>query len=130
MQLLWMCSLPSLHSFPVVDLRDPQSHVVVSRLEELNVLDLKFLYGTPGAPLHGPTLAVLYQDSKLGRHIKTYEVRLATSSLIHLYFWFFDPFLFGPQHRCGFLPSLRLEILEMGMVTGLVLSFPANPPDF
>jgi DNA damage-binding protein 1 len=41
------------------------------RLEELQVFDVKFLAGTPK-----PTIAVLYQDTKEGRHIKTYEVCL------------------------------------------------------
>ncbi|KAG9145181.1 hypothetical protein Leryth_008967 [Lithospermum erythrorhizon] len=41
------------------------------RLEELQVLDIKFLYGCPK-----PTIAVLYQDNKDVRHIKTYEVAL------------------------------------------------------
>jgi DNA damage-binding protein 1 len=41
------------------------------RIDELNVLDMKFLEGTLK-----PTLVVLYQDSKDARHIKTYEVNL------------------------------------------------------
>lgn len=41
------------------------------RLEELQVLDIKFLYGCPK-----PTIAVLYQDNKDARHVKTYEVAL------------------------------------------------------
>lgn len=41
------------------------------RLDELNVLDMKFLEGTSK-----PTLVVLYQDSKEARHVKTYEVNL------------------------------------------------------
>lgn len=41
------------------------------RLEELQVLDIKFLYGTPR-----PVIAVLYQDNKEARHVKTYEVNL------------------------------------------------------
>ncbi|CAH2078400.1 unnamed protein product [Thlaspi arvense] len=39
------------------------------RLEELQVLDIKFLYGCAK-----PTIAVLYQDNKDARHLKTYEV--------------------------------------------------------
>ncbi|KAL0699191.1 hypothetical protein Bca4012_055313 [Brassica carinata] len=39
------------------------------RLEELQVLDIKFLYGCAK-----PTIAVLYQDNKDARHVKTYEV--------------------------------------------------------
>ncbi|VVB12240.1 unnamed protein product [Arabis nemorensis] len=41
------------------------------RLEELQVLDIKFLYGCTR-----PTIAVLYQDIKDARHVKTYEVSL------------------------------------------------------
>ncbi|XP_073392348.1 DNA damage-binding protein 1 isoform X2 [Physcomitrium patens] len=41
------------------------------RLEELQVLDIKFLYGCAN-----PTIAVLYQDNKDARHVKTYEVNL------------------------------------------------------
>ena len=41
------------------------------RIDELNVLDMKFLEATLK-----PTLVVLYQDSKEARHIKTYEVNL------------------------------------------------------
>ncbi|XP_024396613.1 DNA damage-binding protein 1a [Physcomitrium patens] len=41
------------------------------RLEELQVLDIKFLYGCAK-----PTIAVLYQDNKDARHVKTYEVQL------------------------------------------------------
>ncbi|KAJ0080763.1 hypothetical protein Patl1_11217 [Pistacia atlantica] len=41
------------------------------RLEELQVLDIKFLYGCSR-----PTIVVLYQDNKDARHVKTYEVAL------------------------------------------------------
>ncbi len=41
------------------------------RLDELKVLDLAFLHGCKA-----PTLAVLYEDTKEQRHIKTYEVSL------------------------------------------------------
>ena len=41
------------------------------RLEEAQVLDVKFLCATAK-----PTIAVLYQDTKEARHIKTYEVSL------------------------------------------------------
>lgn len=40
------------------------------RLEELQVLDVKFLCATAK-----PTIAVLYQDTKEARHVKTYEAR-------------------------------------------------------
>ena len=39
------------------------------RLEELKVLDIAFLHGMPK-----PTLALLFEDNKEGRHLKTYEV--------------------------------------------------------
>ncbi len=41
------------------------------RIDELNVLDMKFLEATLK-----PTLVVLYQDSKEARHVKTYEVNI------------------------------------------------------
>lgn len=46
------------------------------RLEELKVIDLKFLYN-----FQKPTLALLYQDSKGARHLKTYEVALGQRKL-------------------------------------------------
>ncbi|KAL5977135.1 DNA damage-binding protein 1a [Asimina triloba] len=47
------------------------------RLEELQVLDIKFLYG------YGkPTIAVLFQDNKDARHVKTYEVALKDKDFI------------------------------------------------
>ncbi|XP_020599967.1 DNA damage-binding protein 1 [Phalaenopsis equestris] len=47
------------------------------RLEELQVLDIKFLYGCSK-----PTIAVLYQDNKDARHLKTYEVALKDKDFI------------------------------------------------
>ncbi|XAR59373.1 hypothetical protein NMG60_11015195 [Bertholletia excelsa] len=41
------------------------------RLEELRVLDIKFLHGC-----QHPTIVVLYQDNMDSRHVKTYEVDL------------------------------------------------------
>lgn len=41
------------------------------RLEEWNIIDMKFLYGTTI-----PTLVVLYQDQRQMRHVKTFEVSL------------------------------------------------------
>ncbi|KAD7117821.1 hypothetical protein E3N88_05089 [Mikania micrantha] len=46
-------------------------------LEELQVLDIKFLYGCPK-----PTIAVLYQDNKDARHVKTYEVSLKDKDFV------------------------------------------------
>ena len=46
------------------------------RLEELRVLDMVFLHGLPK-----PSLAMLYEDSKEGRHLKTYEVLLREKDL-------------------------------------------------
>ncbi len=43
-----------------------------TRLEELQVLDLQFLHGCS----ERPAVAVLYQDAKEARHVKTYEVGL------------------------------------------------------
>ncbi|CAJ2677173.1 DNA damage-binding protein 1 [Trifolium pratense] len=47
------------------------------RLEELQVLDIKFLYGCPK-----PTIVVLYQDNKDARHVKTYEVALKEKDFV------------------------------------------------
>ncbi|OAY75001.1 DNA damage-binding protein 1a [Ananas comosus] len=47
------------------------------RLEELQVLDVKFLYGCSR-----PTIAVLYQDNKDARHVKTYEVALKDKDFV------------------------------------------------
>ncbi|KAJ8627269.1 hypothetical protein MRB53_020576 [Persea americana] len=47
------------------------------RLEELQVLDIKFLYGCSK-----PTIVVLYQDNKDARHIKTYEVSLKDKDFV------------------------------------------------
>lgn len=41
------------------------------RLEELSVVALAFLEGCAR-----PTLALLHEDTKLARHVKTYEVSL------------------------------------------------------
>lgn len=41
------------------------------RLEELEVLDIKFLAGFPK-----PTIAVLHQDQRYSRHIKTYAINV------------------------------------------------------
>lgn len=46
------------------------------RIEELLVIDIKFLYGT-----QEPTIVVLYQDTKYTRHIKTYQISLATTDV-------------------------------------------------
>ncbi|GJZ00643.1 DNA damage-binding protein 1 [Tanacetum coccineum] len=47
------------------------------RLEELQVLDIKFLYSCPK-----PTIVVLYQDNKDARHVKTYEVSLKDKDFV------------------------------------------------
>ncbi|CAN1823275.1 DNA damage-binding protein 1 [Linum perenne] len=47
------------------------------RLEELQVLDIKFLYGCAK-----PTIVVLYQDNKDARHVKTYEVVLKDKDFV------------------------------------------------
>ncbi|KAF2317850.1 hypothetical protein GH714_041167 [Hevea brasiliensis] len=49
------------------------------RLEELQVLDIKFLYGCSK-----PTIVVLYQDNKDARHVKTYEVALKDKDLLRV----------------------------------------------
>ncbi|KAJ8467238.1 hypothetical protein OPV22_029790 [Ensete ventricosum] len=47
------------------------------RLEELQVLDIKFLYGCLK-----PTIVVLYQDNKDARHAKTYEIALKDKDFV------------------------------------------------
>ncbi|KAL3498131.1 hypothetical protein ACH5RR_040863 [Cinchona calisaya] len=47
------------------------------RLKELQVLDIKFLYGGTK-----PTIVVLYQDDKDARHLKTYEVNLKDEDFV------------------------------------------------
>ncbi|CAM8886889.1 unnamed protein product [Rhodiola kirilowii] len=47
------------------------------RLEELQVLDVKFLFGCLK-----PTIVVLYQDNKDARHVKTYEVILKDKDFV------------------------------------------------
>lgn len=47
------------------------------RLEELVVLDIKFLYRC-----ENPTVAVLYQDNKDARHVKTYEIELEDKKFV------------------------------------------------
>ncbi|KAG6790201.1 hypothetical protein POTOM_006349 [Populus tomentosa] len=49
----------------------------ITRLEELQVLDIKFLHGCSK-----PTIVVLYQDNKDARHVKTYEVALKDKDFI------------------------------------------------
>jgi len=46
------------------------------RIEELLVIDIKFLYGA-----QEPTIVVLYQDTKSTRHIKTYQISLANADV-------------------------------------------------
>ncbi|CAD7703040.1 unnamed protein product, partial [Ostreobium quekettii] len=46
------------------------------RLEELHVLDLCFMEGYPR-----PTIAVMYEDTKNARHIRTYEINIKEKDL-------------------------------------------------
>ena len=48
------------------------------RLEELNVIDLRFLHGCAK-----PTLALLHQDPKHARHLRTYVVDLKAKARAH-----------------------------------------------
>ena len=41
------------------------------RVDELQVLDMQFLFGCPR-----PTVALLFQDNKNARHLRTYEISL------------------------------------------------------
>ena len=47
------------------------------RLDELQVVDVAFLHGCAR-----PTIAVLHQDTKEARHVKTYEIDLKTKDLV------------------------------------------------
>jgi hypothetical protein len=58
---------PHLQIIPIVDGALQEAFNV--RLDELKVLDLAFLHGCDV-----PTLAVLFEDTKEQRHIKTYRV--------------------------------------------------------
>ena len=51
---------------------------MAGRLEELVVVDMKFLYGSDDMP----ALAILYQDSKNLRHVKTYKVHMKEKELV------------------------------------------------
>lgn len=55
------------------------------RLEELEVLDIKFIAG-----FSKPTIAVLYQDQRYARHIKTYAVNVRDKE-----------FIAGPWAQCN-----------------------------
>lgn len=48
------------------------------RLEELVVVDMKFVHHSDD----WPQVAILYQDSKGQRHLKTYKVQLKEKELI------------------------------------------------
>lgn len=63
-QLVMVC----LQIIPIDD-RGKLQEAFDVRIDELEVLDLKFLHGC-----EQPTLAVLYQDNRSERHIKTYLV--------------------------------------------------------
>jgi DNA damage-binding protein 1 len=52
--------------------------IVLFRLEELQVLDLAFLHMNDATP----TIAVLYQDAKETRHLKTYRLDLKDKDLL------------------------------------------------
>ncbi|KAH8972743.1 hypothetical protein BDL97_01G007000 [Sphagnum fallax] len=71
------CRLIGLHSydgkFKVIPIGSKGQLKEASNisLKELQVLDIKFLYGCSK-----PTIALLYQDNKDTRHLKTYEVQV------------------------------------------------------
>jgi len=71
------CRLIGLHSydgkFKVIPIGSKGQLKEASniRLKELQVLDIKFLYGCSK-----PTIALLYKDNKDTRHLKTYEVQV------------------------------------------------------
>ena len=55
-----------------IDQRGQLKEAFNIRLEELQVIDLQFLFVEKE---HLPTILVLYQDPKEMRHLKTYEVK-------------------------------------------------------
>ncbi|XP_076949712.1 DNA damage-binding protein 1-like [Bidens hawaiensis] len=77
------CRLIGLHLYDglfkviPIDNRGQLKEAFNIRLEELQVLDIKFLYGCPK-----PTIVVLYQDNKDARHVKTYEVSLKDKDFV------------------------------------------------
>lgn len=78
------CRLIGLHLydglFKVVPMEPEKGRLAEAfnvRLEELQVLDIQFLYGC-----EKPTIAVLYQDPKEARHVKTYEVLMREKELV------------------------------------------------
>ncbi|KAH9606926.1 hypothetical protein KSS87_009321 [Heliosperma pusillum] len=77
------CRLIGLHLydglFKVIpfDIKGQLKEAFNIRLEELQVLDIKFLYGCSR-----PTIVVLYQDNKDARHVKTYEVSLKDKDFV------------------------------------------------
>uniref|UniRef100_A0A0D9V2C3 DNA damage-binding protein 1 n=1 Tax=Leersia perrieri TaxID=77586 RepID=A0A0D9V2C3_9ORYZ len=70
------CRLVGLHVIPFGSkghLNEPSN----IRLEELLVLDIKFLYGCDR-----PTIVLLFQDDYDARHVKTYEVALKDNEFV------------------------------------------------
>ncbi|KAI3709968.1 hypothetical protein L2E82_39739 [Cichorium intybus] len=71
------CRLTALHLYDgflnaiPFDNKGKLTEAFYIKLKEREVLDIKFLYGCPK-----PTIVVLYQDDKVARHVKTYEVSL------------------------------------------------------
>lgn len=63
--------------FPI----DPITNVIKEsynlRLEEIRYLDVKFLYG-----YSKPTFAILYEDARLNKHIKTYSIDVREKELL------------------------------------------------
>ncbi|CAK7350159.1 unnamed protein product [Dovyalis caffra] len=95
-QLMANAMMQGHQAFPIVEIRVALAEIVVClqhplvdsmvlqytrlcsiMLEELQVLDIKFLYGCSK-----PTIVVLYQDNKDARHVKTYEVALKDKDFI------------------------------------------------
>ena len=64
-----MKALPNLQIIPV-DNRGQLSEAYNARIDELKVLDIAFLTGSESAA----TVAVLYQDNKGARHVKSYAI--------------------------------------------------------
>lgn len=76
------------------------------RVDELQVLDVQFLYGWPR-----PTVALLYQDNKNTRHLKTYEISLTNKVPCSRLLLPLPPTLFPSTHRPPSQPILLLLLL-------------------
>jgi DNA damage-binding protein 1 len=62
--------------------RNEQKQAFNIRLEELNIFDIKLLAPKRVNTDTNPVVAILYQDSKGARHVKSYQVNIAQKELV------------------------------------------------